>query len=83
MPTRKTPAGRPGAYPSPTPAAIVAARQAAGLTQAQAAELTLSSLKAWQKWEQGERAMPAAVWALFELRAGLPPRRLAALIKPR
>lgn len=53
---------------SPTPADIKAARQAAGLTQTQAAELVHTKLRAWQQWEAGDRAMHAAFWELFRLK---------------
>lgn len=54
----------------PTPTDILAARQRAGHTQAQAAACALSSLRAWIKWERGEHPMPAPVWALYRLRTG-------------
>lgn len=53
---------------SPTPAAIRAAREAAGLTQAQAAATVCSDLRAWQRWEGDERKMPPVYWELFCLK---------------
>jgi putative transcriptional regulator len=50
-----------------TPAEIKTARIAAGLTQQQAAELVCVHLRSWQKWEGGERQMPASAWKLFGL----------------
>lgn len=61
---------------NPKPAEIRAARDAAGLTQTQAAKLVYSTLSAWQRWENPEespdhRAMHPAFWALFRLRLRL------------
>lgn len=42
-----------------------------GLTQAEAARLAFVSLRAWVKYESGERAIPAPTWALFRLLAGI------------
>jgi DNA-binding transcriptional regulator YiaG len=53
---------------SPTPTKIKSSREAAGLTQAQAAALVHSTQRSWQKWESGERRMLAAVWELFEIK---------------
>ena len=51
----------------PTPAKILAIRQAAGLTQAQAAaRVYASSYRTWQDWERGVRTMPATALALWE-----------------
>jgi putative transcriptional regulator len=61
-----------GAAPNPTPAEVRAAREAAGLTQAQAAALVSTTLRAWQAWEQdgGEyaRRMHAGLWELFKIK---------------
>lgn len=61
---------------NPKPAEVRAAREAAGLTQAQAAALVYASLRNWQQWEQGEgassaRRMHPAIWELFRMKAGL------------
>lgn len=49
----------------PSPAEILAAREAAGLTQAAAGELVHVGVRTWQKWEYGERDMDGATWELF------------------
>ena len=57
---------------NPTPAEVRAAREAAGLTQAQAAVLVHASLRNWQQWEQTEganvRRMHPGLWALFRIK---------------
>ncbi|MFZ2172347.1 MAG: hypothetical protein WAW61_22265 [Methylococcaceae bacterium] len=50
---------------SPTPDQIKQARKDAGLTKSQAADIVSSSLRAWQYWEKGDRAMPKAAFDLF------------------
>lgn len=52
----------------PQPAEIIARRTAAGLTQTQAANLVYVMLRAWQRWEAGDREMSAAHWELFCLK---------------
>ena len=49
----------------PTPSEVRKAREAAGLTQSQAAKLLHSSTRAWQMWEAGDRAMHPAFYELF------------------
>lgn len=50
----------------PTPAQVLAAREAAGLTQAQAAELVhLGAQPRWAEYENGVRAIDLARWELF------------------
>ena len=61
---------------NPSHAEVRAAREAAGLTQAQAAALVYASLRNWQQWEQAEgassaRRMHPAIWELFRMKAGL------------
>ena len=52
---------------SPTPAQVLAMRQAANLTQGQAAaRVYASSYRTWQDWERGVRTMPATALALWE-----------------
>lgn len=55
----------------PCPAAIRSAREAAGLSARQAAELVGVTTVTWQRWE-GQTArktkMPAACWELFLLK---------------
>lgn len=56
---------------SPTPDKVRAAREAAGLTQAEAGALVYVGYRTWQKWEHGSRAMHRAYWELFRLKSGL------------
>lgn len=53
---------------NPDPDSIRAARGRTNLTQAQAAALIYSSMRAWQQWESGERRMHPAFWELFQLK---------------
>lgn len=58
---------------SPAPDEVRAARDAAGLTQTQAATLVHGTLRAWQGWEapEGEpsaRRMHPGLWELFLLK---------------
>lgn len=55
----------------PGPNALRTARIRLGLTQAQAARVAFVSLRAWVKYESGERAIPRPTWALFRLLAGI------------
>lgn len=56
---------------TPAPEAIRAARDAADLTQAEAAELVhLGSAKRWSEYECGAQAMDAARWELFLIKTG-------------
>lgn len=59
---------------NPDPADIRSARDAAQLTQTEAARLIHSTLRAWQDWEAGKRRMHPAMWELFQ--AKLIQRRL-------
>jgi len=52
----------------PHPESVRAARRAAGMTQAEAAELVYRTERNWQQWEGGERAMDPALWELFILK---------------
>lgn len=64
--------------PDPTPAAVLAARQCAGLNQAAAAALVgLGSHVRWSEYERGARTIDAARWALFLLATGQHPRAAA------
>ena len=56
---------------SPSAPEIRAARDALGITQAEAASRALVSTRAWIKWESGERPISGAAWALFRLRSRL------------
>ncbi len=60
--------------PEPTPAAILAARTAAGLSQAQCAALTgLADRRSWWRVEAGERALHPSAWAVLLLALGQHP----------
>lgn len=41
------------------------ARADAGITQKKAAEMLHTSIRAYQQWEAGDRAMHPAFWELF------------------
>jgi len=58
---------------SPQPAQVKVTRKALGFTQKESAEMVHSSLRAWQLWEAGDRAMPAGIWELFVIKTGLHP----------
>jgi DNA-binding transcriptional regulator YiaG len=60
---------------SPAPEDVLAARQAAGLTQTQAAALVHTGLRTWQQWEAGDRGMHPAFWELFIIKSRKPTRR--------
>lgn len=67
---------KPGA--TPTPAEIREARDAAGMTQTQAAQLIYSTLRAWQEWEAepkpdstAGRRMHPGLFELFLVKSGL------------
>lgn len=67
-------AGHPARNPSP--GEVRAAREAARLTQTQAAALVYASLRNWQQWEQAEgassaRRMHPAIWELFRIKSEL------------
>jgi len=53
---------------NPSPEAVRQARQAARLTQTEAAKTVSASMRAWQQWESGERAMPPGLFELFMLK---------------
>ncbi len=50
---------------APTPEQIKAAREKAGLTQKDAADLIGYTRRAWQQWEAGDRGMRRALFELF------------------
>ncbi len=60
--------GQRGPNSNPTPTEVRAAREAAGLTQPQAAEVVRGSMRAWQEWEAGNRRMHPGLWELFTLK---------------
>ena len=53
---------------NPKPDEVRAARERAGLTQTEAAELVYTTLRNWQQWEGAERAMHPAFWELFQIK---------------
>ncbi len=55
---------------SPKPDAIRNARLAVGLTQTEAAQAVRASLRGWQQWEAGDRAMAPGLFELFMLKTG-------------
>jgi putative transcriptional regulator len=61
-----------GKHSKPERAAIRRARRLARLSQQRAAERLGVALRTWQQWEDGDRRMPAAKWALFLDLSGLP-----------
>ena len=60
-------AGHPARNPSP--GEVRAARDAVGLTQAQAAALVHASARNWQQWEAGDRRMHPGLWELFRIKS--------------
>lgn len=60
--------GPKGPFANPSPAAVRAAREAAGLTQSAAATLVCSTLRRWQEWEEGKHRMHPGLWELFNLK---------------
>lgn len=65
--------GPKGPSSNPTPDEVRAAREAAGLTQTQAAAVVHGTLRAWQGWEAtagqpDARRMHPGLWELFLLK---------------
>lgn len=60
--------GSRGAASNPKPEEILAARNAAGLTQTQAADLVHSTCRRWQEWEAGDYRMHPGLFELFQLK---------------
>lgn len=60
----------------PTPAEVRAAREKAGLSQAEAAAKVLGSVRAWEKWESlgatENRRMHPGLFKLFLITTGQP-----------
>lgn len=60
---------------TPTPTQVREARVAAGLTQAQAAELLhLGVHTRWSEYERGQHSISLAAWELFLLKVGQHPQ---------
>jgi putative transcriptional regulator len=53
---------------NPTPQEIIKAREDAGLSQTDAAQMIYSTLRTWQDWEAGQRRMHPALFELFEIK---------------
>jgi DNA-binding XRE family transcriptional regulator len=75
-PNRSKNAASPAA--SPAPAKVRAAREAAGLTQTEAAEKIYGTLRAWQAWEaeadeEQHRRMHPGLFKLFMIVTGQDP----------
>jgi DNA (cytosine-5)-methyltransferase 1 len=51
---------------SPTSQQIRKARERAGLSRKDAADLIYKSVRTWEKWENGERTMDPAFWELWQ-----------------
>jgi len=62
--------GPKGPASNPTPDEITEGRNAAGLTQRQAAALIYGTEAAWRSWESGLRRMHPGLWELFKIKAG-------------
>ncbi|MFU6379076.1 XRE family transcriptional regulator [Metapseudomonas otitidis] len=60
--------GARGASSNPPPEQILEARNAAGLTQTQAAELVHATCRRWQEWEAGDYRMHPGLFELFMLK---------------
>lgn len=56
---------------SPEPEEIKTARERAGLTQTQAAQLIYGTMRAWQEWEAGNRKMHPGLWELFNIKIAM------------
>jgi hypothetical protein len=65
-------------FESPTASAVEKARNLAGVTKEQAAELVCMSSISWYHWERGTRKMPYGLYELFLLKTNQPvPTKLA------
>jgi len=63
--------GPKGPASNPSQAEVRAARELAGLTQAQAAGLIYSTQRTWQDWEAGVARMHPGLWELFRIKVGI------------
>lgn len=52
----------------PTPRQIRSARESAKLSRTDAAALVYRSVRAWEKYETGERNMDPAIWELWQIK---------------
>jgi DNA-binding transcriptional regulator YiaG len=53
---------------APTPDQIKQARNTAGQTQQQAADMVYVDGRAWRRWESGDRQMDRAHWELYQIK---------------
>ena len=53
---------------APKPDEIRKAREHANLSRTAAAALIYKSVRTWEKWENGERAMDPAFWELWRIK---------------
>lgn len=53
---------------SPTPQALRALREHAGLTQQQAADLVHAGLRTYHRWESGQQPVPPAEFELLQIK---------------
>jgi len=58
---------------NPDPFDIRKARADAGITQAVAAGMLHTSIRAYQQWEAGDRKMHPAFWELFTIKLAIYP----------
>jgi len=63
--------GPKGPSAGPSTAAIIAAREAAGLTQVRAAELIHGTRRGWQEYEAGNRRMHPGLWWAWQAKWAL------------
>lgn len=66
----------PSPFGNPSPNEIREARDQAGLSQQEAATVTLVADRTWQYWEAGERRMPPFAFELFQLKTGQIPLQI-------
>lgn len=55
---------------NPTVEQIKSSRSVAGLTQKQAAELVMCTVRAWEQWECGNRRMHPGLYDYFLIKTG-------------
>lgn len=60
--------GKGTAARNPKPEEVRALRESLNLTQTEAGKIIFCSLRGWQEWEGGNRAMHPAFWELFRLK---------------
>jgi DNA (cytosine-5)-methyltransferase 1 len=63
--------GKGSASANPLPEQIRAARETAGLTEAEAGALIHGSARSWQNLEAGERRLHPGLWELFLIKIAM------------